>query len=38
MSLDDMFTPERLVDLTQPLGHETTLWPGSRPYLSLIHI
>lgn len=32
MSLDDMFTPERLVDLTQPLGHETTLWPGSRPY------
>jgi kynurenine formamidase len=27
-----MFAPERLVDLTQPFGHETTLWPGSRPY------
>jgi kynurenine formamidase len=24
----------RLVDLTQPLGPETTLWPGSRPFVA----
>lgn len=32
MTLDDLLAPERLVDLTQPLGPQTTLWPGSRPY------
>jgi kynurenine formamidase len=30
-ALDAFLAPGRLVDLTQPLGPETPLWPGSRP-------
>jgi kynurenine formamidase len=30
--LDDVLTTARLVDLTQPLGPATILWPGSRPF------
>ena len=26
--------PDRLIDLTQPLGPATILWPGSRPFLA----
>jgi kynurenine formamidase len=29
-SLDGVLAPDRLVDLTQPLGPDTVLWPGSR--------
>jgi len=29
--LDDILAPARLVELTQPLGPTTILWPGSRP-------
>lgn len=32
MNLDLFLAPERLVDLSQPLGPDTTLWPGSRPF------
>lgn len=31
-ALDHALAPERLVDLTQPLGEDTVLWPGSRPF------
>jgi kynurenine formamidase len=31
-ALDQLLAPERLVDLTQPLGDDTVLWPGSRPF------
>jgi kynurenine formamidase len=31
-TLDSILAPERLVDLTQPLGPRTVLWPGSRPF------
>jgi kynurenine formamidase len=27
-----LLAPAQLVDLTQPLGAETALWPGSRPF------
>ena len=30
--LDDLLAPDRLVELTQPLGEETALWPGSTPF------
>jgi kynurenine formamidase len=30
--LATLLAPGRLVDLTQPLGPATTLWPGSRPF------
>lgn len=30
--LATLLAPGRLVDLTQPLGPTTTLWPGSRPF------
>jgi len=30
--LATMLSAERLVDLTQPLGPATTLWPGSTPF------
>ena len=30
--LATLLDPGRLVDLTQPLGPATTLWPGSRPF------
>jgi kynurenine formamidase len=30
--------PERLVDLTQPLGPETVLWPGSRPFEAAVEV
>jgi kynurenine formamidase len=31
-TLDEHLAPGRLVDLTQPLGPQTVLWPGSRPF------
>ncbi len=31
-ALDELLAPDRLVDLTQPLGESTILWPGSRPF------
>jgi kynurenine formamidase len=30
--------PEKLVDLTQPLGPATILWPGSRPFATDIEV
>jgi kynurenine formamidase len=33
--LASLLAPERLVDLTQPLGPDTVLWPGSRPFAAL---
>lgn len=30
--LDRLLAPDRLVELTQPLGEETALWPGSTPF------
>jgi kynurenine formamidase len=33
--LDSILAGARLVDLTQPLGPGTTLWPGSRPFTAL---
>ena len=30
--LATMLSADRLVDLTQPLGPATTLWPGSTPF------
>jgi kynurenine formamidase len=30
--LDELLAPDRLIDLTQPLGPATVLWPGSRPF------
>ncbi len=32
LDLATLLDPDRLVDLTQPLGPGTTLWPGSRPF------
>jgi len=34
--LDDLLAPERLLDLTQPLGPDTVLWPGSTPFSTVI--
>lgn len=31
-SLDAVLAPDRLVDLTQPLGPDTALWPGSQAF------
>lgn len=31
-ALDALLAPDRLVDLTQPLGPDTVLWPGSTPF------
>jgi kynurenine formamidase len=31
-ALDEVLAPERLIDLSQPLGPATVLWPGSRPF------
>ena len=31
-ALDDLLAPDRLVELTQPLGEATALWPGSTPF------
>ena len=32
--LATMLSADRLVDLTQPLGPATTLWPGSTPFVA----
>jgi kynurenine formamidase len=37
-SLDSLLAPERLVDLTQPLGPQTVLWPGSRPFTAKVEV
>jgi kynurenine formamidase len=34
--LDSLLGASRLVDLTQPLGPETTLWPGSTPFAAAV--
>jgi kynurenine formamidase len=31
-----LLAPDRLVDLTQPLGPRTALWPGSRPFSATV--
>lgn len=31
-ALDELLAANRLIDLTQPLGPGTVLWPGSRPF------
>jgi kynurenine formamidase len=33
--LEELLAPDRLVDLTQPLGQATVLWPGSRPFVAV---
>ena len=35
-SLDALLAPDRLVDLTQPLGPDTVLWPGSTPFAAIV--
>lgn len=35
-ALDLLLAPDRLVDLTQPLGPGTPLWPGSTPFAATI--
>lgn len=32
VTLEELLAPDRLVDLTQPLGPDTALWPGSTPF------
>jgi kynurenine formamidase len=34
--LDTVLAPDRLVDLTQPLGPATVLWPGSTPFQATV--
>lgn len=34
--LETLLAPDRLVDLTQPLGPGTALWPGSRPFAATV--
>ena len=34
--LDALLAADRLVDLTQPLGPETVLWPGSAPFAAVV--
>jgi kynurenine formamidase len=34
--LGDVLAPDRLVDLTQPLGPATVLWPGSVPFEAVV--
>ena len=39
--MDDLaavLAPGRLVDLTQPLGPATVLWPGSRPFEAAVEV
>jgi kynurenine formamidase len=36
--LEAALAPERLVDLTQPLGPATVLWPGSRPFEAVVEV
>lgn len=36
--LDAVLAPDRLVDLTQPLGPDTVLWPGSRPFEAEVEV
>lgn len=33
--LDALLASDRLIDLTQPLGPATVLWPGSRPFTAV---
>ena len=33
-ALDELLAADRLIDLTQPLGESTVLWPGSRPFVA----
>jgi kynurenine formamidase len=35
-ALDALLAPNRLVDLTQPLGPDTVLWPGSSPFAARV--
>jgi kynurenine formamidase len=35
-SLEALLAPDRLVDLTQPLGPDTVLWPGSTPFAATV--
>jgi len=35
-ALDALLAPDRLVDLTQPLGPATVLWPGSTPFAATV--
>jgi kynurenine formamidase len=35
-ALDQLLAPDRLVDLTQPLGPDTVLWPGSTPFTARV--
>ncbi len=35
-SLAALLAPDRLVDLTQPLGPDTVLWPGSTPFAATV--
>jgi kynurenine formamidase len=35
-ALDALLAPDRLVDLTQPLGPATVLWPGSTPFAARV--
>jgi kynurenine formamidase len=32
--IDALLGPDKLLDLTQPLGPATILWPGSRPFVA----
>ena len=32
--LDELLAPGKLLDLTQPLGPATILWPGSQPFVA----
>lgn len=36
--LEELLAPGRLVDLTQPLGPATVLWPGSRPFEARVEV
>ncbi|MEP6893164.1 MAG: cyclase family protein [Gaiellaceae bacterium] len=36
--MDALLGPEKLLDLTQPLGPATILWPGSRPFAAEIEV
>jgi kynurenine formamidase len=35
-ALASILAPDRLVDLTQPLGPDTVLWPGSTPFAARV--
>jgi kynurenine formamidase len=36
IDLSALLAPDRLVDLTQPLGPSTVLWPGSTPFGAVV--